>query len=111
MTDTHDWRSDPLRDADGTVRWRPAISVYRKTWAGPTADGQWVVGAPGSHVLFAHSPAGVLSLLPLLERSMSEVAAELEVTSLTQHGLAFERVVGLALDGGAVFGQRLRSPG
>jgi hypothetical protein len=31
---------------------------------------------------------------------MSEVAAELEVTSLAQHGLAFERVVGLALDGG-----------
>ena len=31
---------------------------------------------------------------------MSEVAADLEVTSLTQHGLAFERVVGLALDGG-----------
>ena len=31
---------------------------------------------------------------------MSEVAAELEVTSLAQHGLGFERVVGLALDGG-----------
>jgi len=32
---------------------------------------------------------------------MSEVAADLEVTSLTQHGLAFERVVGLALDEGS----------
>ncbi len=31
---------------------------------------------------------------------MSQVAAELEVTSLAQHDLAFERVVGLALDGG-----------
>jgi hypothetical protein len=29
---------------------------------------------------------------------MAEVAADLEVTSLTQHSLAFERVVGAALD-------------
>ena len=100
MTDTYDWRSDPLRDADETVRWRPAIPVFRGTWAGPAAEGQWMVGTPGSHVLFAHSPAGVLSLVPLLERPMSEVAAELDVTSLAQHGLGFERVVGLALDGG-----------
>jgi hypothetical protein len=102
MTDAHDWRSDPLGAADGTVRWRPTIPVWAqgRRWAGPTADGQWVVGTPGSHVWFAQSPHGALSLLPLLERPMSEVAAELEVTSLAQHGLAFERVVGFALDGG-----------
>jgi hypothetical protein len=29
---------------------------------------------------------------------LAEVAADLEVTSLTQHGLAFERVMGAALD-------------
>jgi hypothetical protein len=29
---------------------------------------------------------------------MAEVAANLKVTSLTQHSLAFERVVGAALD-------------
>lgn len=38
-------------------------------------------------------------MLPLLERPMSEVAADLQVTSLTQHSLPFERVVGAALDG------------
>ena len=48
--------------------------------------------------MVAYSPAGVIALLPLLERPMAEVAADLEVTSLTQHSLAFERVVGAALD-------------
>jgi hypothetical protein len=100
MADTHEWRSDRLRDeGDDTVRWRPTIPVSgRRTWTGPTVDGPWVVGTPERHVLFTHSPAGVIALLPPLERSMTEVAADLEVTSLTQHSLAFERVVGAALD-------------
>ena len=99
MADTHEWRSDRLRDVDETVRWRPTIPVSaRRTWAGHTVDGRWVVGTPGRHVLFTHSPAGIIALLPLLERPMAEVAADLEVTSLAQHRLAFERVVGAALD-------------
>ena len=57
-----------------------------------------MVGTPDRHVLFAHSAAGVIALLPLLEQPMAQVAAELQVASVTQHGLDFERVVGAALD-------------
>jgi hypothetical protein len=100
MAGTCEWRSDLLRDTDQTVRWRPTIRVSApgRTWAGPATDGRWVVGAPDRHVLFAQSPGGAIALLPLLERRMAEVAADLEATDLTQHGLAFERVVGTALD-------------
>jgi hypothetical protein len=43
----------------------------------------------------------VIALLPLLERPMTQVAAELGVGSLDGHGLGFEDVVGAALDGRA----------
>ena len=93
------WRSDRLRDRDEFVRWRPTIPVSGvRTWAGPAVDGRWLVGTPNKHVLFAHSAAGVVALLPLLERPMAEVAAELEVASLTRHSLDFERVVGDGLE-------------
>jgi hypothetical protein len=36
------------------------------TWAGPTVDGRWVVGTQDRHVLFAHSPKGVIALLRFL---------------------------------------------
>lgn len=99
VADTGEWRSDRLRDADETVRWQPMIQVTAAgRWAGPTDDGRWVVGTPDRHTLLALSPAGVIALLPLLERPMTEVAAALGVSSLTQHGLAFERVVDAALD-------------
>ena len=39
-------------------------------------------------------------MLPLLERPITEVADDLEVTSLTQHLLPFEHVVDAALDAG-----------
>jgi hypothetical protein len=41
----------------------------------------------------------VIAVLPLLERPMAQVAAELGVASLDGHGLGFEDVVGAALDG------------
>jgi hypothetical protein len=40
----------------------------------------------------------VIALLPLLERPMAQVGAELGVGSLDGHGLGFEDVVGTALD-------------
>lgn len=67
-------------------------------WAGQAESGSWVVGRPGQHVLPVDSPAGVVALLPLLERPLAQVAADLGVGSLTRHGLNFERVVGAALD-------------
>jgi hypothetical protein len=99
MADTGEWRSDRVRDADETVRWRPTIQVTAAgRWAGPTDDGRWVVGTPDRHVLLAGSPTGVIALLPLLERPMTAVAADLGVSSLTQHSLGFERVLDAALD-------------
>jgi hypothetical protein len=93
------WRWDPVRDADAAVQWRPVIEVSRAgAWAGQAEDGSWVVGRPGQHVLSADSPAGVVALLPLLERPMAQVAADLGAGDLTQHGLNLERVVGAALD-------------
>lgn len=97
------WRADRVRDADEVVRWRPAVGVSSAsgTWAGASEDGRWVVGRPGRHVLRAGSPPGVIALLPLLERPMAQVAAELGVGSLDRHGLGFEDVVDAALDGRA----------
>jgi hypothetical protein len=64
-------------------------------------DGRWVVGLPGSHVAWAGSSAGVIALLPLLERPVAEVVAELGVGSVEAHGLGLEDVVDAALDGRA----------
>src|SRR5258708_38485741 len=76
-------------------------TTHRPSSVGPVhlpADGRWVVGTPDRHVLLAGSPAGVIVLLPLLERPMTAVAADLGVSRLTQHSLAFERGVDAALD-------------
>jgi hypothetical protein len=73
------------------------VSPASGTWAGVSEDGRWVVGVPGRHVLRAGSPPGVIGLLPLLERPVAEVAAELGVESLDGHGLGFADVVGAAL--------------
>jgi hypothetical protein len=43
------------------------------------------------------SPGGVIALLPLLERTMPQVAAELGVASLVGHDLGFDRVLDTAL--------------
>ena len=93
------WRTDRVRDADESVRWRPALRVTAAgVWAGQAGDGRWVVGRPGRHVMRVDSPAGVIALLPLLERPMAGVAAELGAGSLSGHGLGFERVVDAAFD-------------
>lgn len=93
------WRSDQARDTGETVLWRPFIRVTRAgVWAGQTDNGNWMVGRPGRHVLPVDSLPGVVALLPLLERSMAQVAADLEVGSLAEHGLGLERVVAAALD-------------
>ena len=78
------WRADRVRDADELVLWRPTIEVssVSETWAGASADGRWVVGRPGRHVLWADSPPGVVALLPLLERPMDQVAAGLGVVGI-----------------------------
>lgn len=60
-----------------------------------------MVGRPGRHVLWAGSPQGAIALLPLLERPVAQVAAELGVGSLDGHGLGFEDVVDVALAGRA----------
>jgi hypothetical protein len=77
------------------------VSSASGTWAGASEDGRWVVGRPGRHVLWAGSLPGVIALLPLLERPMVQVAAELGVASLDGHRLGFEDVVGAALAGRA----------
>jgi hypothetical protein len=58
-----------------------------------------MVGRPGQHVLWAGSRPGVIALLPLLERPMAQVAAELGVGSLDGHGLGFGDVVDAGLEG------------
>jgi hypothetical protein len=96
------WRADRVRGADELVRWRPAIQVSAEgVWAGASEDGRWMVGRPGWHVLRAGSPPGMIALLPLLERPMAQVAAELGAGSLEGHGLGFEEVMRAALDGRA----------
>jgi hypothetical protein len=93
------WRADRVRDADEMVRWRPSVQVTAAgIWAGPADQGHWVVGRPGQAVMRVSSPGAEIALLPLLERPMAQVAADLGVGSLTGHGLGFERVVGAALD-------------
>ncbi|RZQ61439.1 hypothetical protein [Amycolatopsis suaedae] len=94
------WRADRLRDDDEIVRWRPVLRVSQAaTWAGRDVDDRWVVGKPGAHVLRAESAQGVIALLPLLDRPVTEVAAELGtgVSSLPCHDLGLERVLGAAL--------------
>lgn len=93
------WRTDRVLDADESVRWRPALRVTEAgIWAGQADDGRWIVGRPGRRVMRTGSPGGVIALLPLLQRPMAEVAAELGAGSLTGHGLGFERVVDAAFD-------------
>jgi len=84
------------------------VSLASGTWAGASEDGRWlVVGLPGRHVLRAGSPPGVIALLPLLERPVAQVAAELGAGSLDGHGLGFEDVVGAALgEGGGYWAEK-----
>lgn len=72
-------------------------------WVGRADDGRWVVGEPGRHVLPTDSPPGMIAFLPLLEKPMEQVAAELGVTSLAGHALGFEHVLERALAGWSVY--------
>ena len=57
------------------------------------------LGEPGHHVLLTNSPPGVIALFPLLEKSMEQVASELEVTGSAGHALDFEHVLERAIAG------------